>query len=86
MVIRAITTITTVAIIITIIIITNLVIKEEGVQEEEGITTTKVEDVLIKIPNIPKEMTKVKIIIRTRKKNFLKSKDNGGRTRNNRGQ
>ena len=76
MVIRAITTvITTVAIIITIIIISSLVIKGEGVQEEERITTTKVEDVLIKIPNILKRLIKVKIIIRTRKKNLLKSKE-----------
>ena len=74
MVIRAITTIiTTMAIIITIIIIISLVIKGEGLQEEEGITITKVEDVLIKIPYIFKRLTKVKIIIRTRKKNLLKS-------------
>ena len=62
------------AIIIRIIITISLVIKGEGVQEEEGITTTKVEDVLIKIPNILKRLTKVKIIIETRKKNLLKSK------------
>ena len=61
--IRAITTITTEAIIITTIIITSLVIKEEEVSEEEGIITTKVEDDLIKILNILKGMTKVKIII-----------------------
>ena len=60
MVIRAITTIITiVAIIITIIIIISLVIKGKGVQEEEGIIITKVEDVLIKIPNILKGLTKV---------------------------
>ena len=46
-----------------IITITNLVIKEYGAQDEEGIITTKAEGVLIKIPNIPKERTKVKISI-----------------------
>ena len=49
--IRAITTITTMAIIITTIIITSLVIKGRG-GAERGIITTKVEDDLIKILNI----------------------------------
>ena len=72
--IRAITTITTVAIIITTIIITSLVIKEEEVPQEEGIISIKVEDDLIKILNILKGMTKVKIIIQAERKIPLRNK------------
>ena len=62
------------AIIITAIIITSLVIKEEEVPKEEGIITTKVEDDLIKILNVLKGMTKVKIIIQEERKNPLRNK------------
>ena len=67
------------AIIITTIIISSLVIKEEEVPkeevlEEEGIITIKVEDDLIKILNILKGMTKVKIIIQAERKNPLRNK------------